>query len=93
MKVIGITGGIGSGKSLVLQLLHEEYHAWVLEADKAAHQLMEPGQPAYNRSIAERNSGLNRKDSKRKAVSTGIFKSGKSDNLKSDCPSGGKTLY
>ncbi len=52
MKVIGITGGIGSGKSLVLQLLHEEYHAWVLEADKAAHQLMEPGQPAYIR-IAE----------------------------------------
>lgn len=47
MKVIGITGGIGSGKSTVLGLLEREYHAWILEADKVAHQLMEPGQPAY----------------------------------------------
>lgn len=47
MKIIGITGGIGSGKSMVLGLLEQEYHAWILEADKIAHQLMEPGQSAY----------------------------------------------
>ena len=30
MKVIGITGGVGSGKSAVLKLLEEEYHAVVV---------------------------------------------------------------
>ena len=35
MKVIGITGGVGSGKSAVLKLLEEEYHAVVvLESDR-----------------------------------------------------------
>ena len=48
MRVIGITGGIGTGKSTILRIM-EEMGAYVLEADSLAHNLMEPGQPAYIR--------------------------------------------
>jgi dephospho-CoA kinase len=48
MKIIGITGGIGTGKSAVLNILEREHSAYVLEADKLAHKLMEPGEVSYN---------------------------------------------
>jgi len=41
MKVIGLTGGIGSGKSTVSQLLHE-LGAVVLDADKVGHEAYQP---------------------------------------------------
>lgn len=45
MKLIGLTGGIGSGKSTVAQLLVEQ--GWVLvDADRIARDIVEPGQPA-----------------------------------------------
>lgn len=45
MKIIGLTGGIGSGKSTVAQLLVQE--GWVLvDADRIARDIVEPGQPA-----------------------------------------------
>ena len=50
MKVIGITGGIGSGKSDVLNYL-ESNGAYVVEADKLAHTLMEPGGKVYNKIV------------------------------------------
>ncbi len=49
MKVIGLTGGVGAGKSLVLTLLRTKYNAEVMEADKVAHELMEPGEEGYLR--------------------------------------------
>lgn len=50
MKVIGITGGIGCGKSAVLNYL-EENGEYVIEADKLAHRLMSKGEDAYNKII------------------------------------------
>ncbi len=47
MKIIGITGGIGTGKSTVLNLLKQEYNAYIVEADRLAHELMLPGEAAY----------------------------------------------
>lgn len=47
MKIIGITGGVGSGKSKVLYELKNTYHAFVVEADKVAHELMLPGGTIY----------------------------------------------
>lgn len=45
MKVIGLTGGIGSGKSTVARLLAQR--GWhVVDADKIAREVVEPGQPA-----------------------------------------------
>lgn len=50
MKKIGITGGVGSGKSLILTFLEEKYRAVVYEADKIAHQVQAPGEECF-RSI------------------------------------------
>ena len=47
MKVIGLTGGIGSGKSTVASLLQEKYHGYVIYSDDVAKLLMEPGQISY----------------------------------------------
>lgn len=47
--ILGITGGVGCGKSAVLEILENEYGAYVIQADHVAHELMEPGQESYNR--------------------------------------------
>lgn len=43
MRTIGITGGVGAGKSQVLALMKEHFDADVILADEVAHELMEPG--------------------------------------------------
>jgi len=47
----GLTGGIASGKSTVARMLRELGFP-VLEADRIAHQVIEPGQPAYAKVVA-----------------------------------------
>ena len=51
MIVLGITGGVGSGKSKVLYDLKDNHGAFVIEADKLAHTLMEPGQTIYQEVV------------------------------------------
>jgi len=51
MLTIGLTGGIGSGKSTVAQILGE-FGAPILDADKVAHATYAPGGPAYDAVIA-----------------------------------------
>jgi dephospho-CoA kinase len=46
MLVVGLTGGIGSGKSTVSALL-EKRGAVVLDADRIAREVVSPGGPAY----------------------------------------------
>ena len=53
MKVIGITGGVGAGKSEILKYLKEKHGAGNIEADKVGHLLMEPGGACYY-SIVEK---------------------------------------
>ncbi|MDF2590072.1 MAG: hypothetical protein K0S41_3913 [Anaerocolumna sp.] len=48
MKVVGITGGIGSGKSTVAYILEERFHAYLIYTDKIAHMLMRKGMISYN---------------------------------------------
>ncbi|CAA0109826.1 Dephospho-CoA kinase [Halioglobus japonicus] len=43
--VVGITGGIGSGKSAVTKRL-EQYDITVVDADVVAREIVEPGKPA-----------------------------------------------
>ena len=45
--VIGITGGIGSGKSVVTSLLKEKFGAAVIDTDRVGHEVSENGSPAY----------------------------------------------
>lgn len=49
MKVISITGGVGSGKSEVMRLLREEFGAETIEADRVTESLFQPGTPCFNR--------------------------------------------
>ena len=47
MITIGVTGGVGAGKSTVLDFLEQEYQAYVMKADEIGHLVMEPGQSCY----------------------------------------------
>lgn len=46
-KVIGVTGGIGSGKSIVCEILKVYHQAYLINMDQIAHTLMEPGAISY----------------------------------------------
>ena len=50
MLRVGLTGGIASGKTTVAAMFRAR-GARVLEADRIAHRLMAPGQPAYNEIV------------------------------------------
>ena len=41
MKIIGITGGIASGKSTVSLYLKEKHDAYIFDADKEAKALLQ----------------------------------------------------
>ena len=45
--VIGITGGVGCGKSTVLDILKEKHQASIIEADKVGHIVMEYKNKAF----------------------------------------------
>ncbi|MCX7773329.1 MAG: dephospho-CoA kinase [Clostridia bacterium] len=47
MTIIGVTGGIGSGKSAVSAIL-KELGAEVIDADLISHQVVEPGKRAWH---------------------------------------------
>ena len=82
MKIIGITGGVGAGKSTVLDYLREQFHAYVIQADQVGHQVMEPGEICYSQVIALFGEHILKKDKTidRKAVSDVVF--GSEEKLK-----------
>lgn len=75
MKIIGITGGVGAGKSTVLDHLEKQYNACVLQADKIGHLVMEPGGICYGQVIALFGKQIikNDKTIDRKMVSNVVF--------------------
>lgn len=46
--IIGLTGGIATGKSTVANML-KKYGACIIDADKIARQVVEPNQPAWHK--------------------------------------------
>ena len=52
LKVIGITGGIGTGKSEVLKIASSIEGAIIVEADKVAKDLMKLGGACFERIVA-----------------------------------------
>jgi len=56
-----LTGGIASGKSVVAGLL-EEKGCFVHSADKAAHELMSPGRPAWKKIVDRFGRDILRQD-------------------------------
>ena len=45
--IIGLMGGIGSGKSTILNYLQNEYKCQIIQSDLVAKELMQPGQKAF----------------------------------------------
>ena len=67
MKIIGLTGGIGTGKSTVSRFLKEQNFA-IVDADLISRQVVEPGMPllkeledAFGSEIINDDGSLNRK--------------------------------
>jgi dephospho-CoA kinase len=52
LKLIGLTGGAGSGKSTVAAMLRE-LGAEIVDADEAAHAVYEPGAPGFDAVVRE----------------------------------------
>jgi dephospho-CoA kinase len=57
MLRVGLTGGIATGKTTVVGMLRE-LGCRVLEADKIAHQMIEPGGAAYEEVVREFGRGI-----------------------------------
>jgi len=57
MLTIGLTGGIGSGKSTVTKIL-ADLGAPIIDADKVGHAIYAPGGPAYDDMIAAFGTGI-----------------------------------
>lgn len=57
MLQLGLTGGIGSGKSTVADAL-EAHGAVIVDADRIVRELQEPGQPVFEAMVAEFGAGI-----------------------------------
>ena len=57
MRIIGLTGGIASGKTSVAALL-ERLGAAVVDADLLAREVVQPGEEALGRIVAEFGAGM-----------------------------------
>ena len=55
MKLIGLTGGIGMGKSTSARLL-SLVGVPVIDTDTIAREIVEPGQPALTEKLSERKA-------------------------------------
>lgn len=51
MHIIGITGGVGAGKSEVLSYIREKYNCRIVLADEVGHLVKMPGQSCYEQLV------------------------------------------
>ena len=74
-RVIGITGGVGTGKSTVLEYLRRSRGAQIIQADLVARELMEPGGSSYEAVRKEFGPGIVAEDGQidRKRLAEIIF--------------------
>jgi dephospho-CoA kinase len=74
VKVVGLTGGIGSGKSTVSALLRER-GAVVVDADALVKELQEPGMPVFDAMVERFGPGIVAADGRldRQAVADIVF--------------------
>ena len=79
--VLGVTGSIACGKSLLCQYLVDEHGAKHIDADRHVHTMYEPGKPAFDRIVAQFGEGVVGADGfiDRKALGDIVF--GKPDLL------------
>lgn len=78
MQVIGITGGVGAGKSAILDYLEKNYKVKNLIADEIAHDLMKPGTECYEKLLRVLPAEVYQEDNEsidRKALAKELFSS------------------
>ncbi len=82
MYRVGLTGGLGSGKSTVAALLRE-LGAYVVESDAIGRTLMEPGQAVYKQIVHQFGPGIVREDGTldRSALANLAFQQGRRREL------------
>jgi len=51
MKFIGITGGVGAGKSAILTYIREHYPCEIYLADEVAHEVKKPGTACFRKLV------------------------------------------
>jgi dephospho-CoA kinase len=57
VRIIGLTGGIASGKSSVARIM-EKLGGVIIDADKLAREVVAPGEEAYHSIVAEFGAGV-----------------------------------
>ncbi len=69
MKIIGVTGGVGSGKTELLHYIEKNYRCRILLADEASHEVMQKGGRIYEplvallgNSVLDSSGEINRKE-------------------------------
>ena len=62
MKIIGVTGGVGAGKSEILGFIADTWNATVVEADEVAYLLMRPGKACFAPIVALFGPGILKED-------------------------------
>jgi dephospho-CoA kinase len=82
MLRVGLTGGLGSGKSTVAGIF-QELGAAVISADQLGRQLMQPGEPVYAAIVKAFGQGVVRSDGSldRKALAELAFQHNQADAL------------
>ena len=75
MKFIGITGGIGAGKTEILNYIRRHYKCEIYLADRVAEQLQEPGTDCFNALVELLGEGIKTPEGKldRKQMAERIF--------------------
>ncbi len=74
-NIIGITGGIGAGKSEVLKYVSDKYKCRVIYSDQVANDIKKKGYPAYDELIALLGKGILGDDGEidKKKMASAIF--------------------
>jgi len=82
MFIVGLTGGVASGKTAVSQILREE-GAYLIDADQIARELVQPHTATWNELIRVFGKGILQEDGSihRKRLAAKVFSDSEQRNL------------
>ena len=74
-NIIGITGGVGAGKSEVLKYVDQKYNCMVIYSDQVANDIKKKGFPAYDELVKLLGKGILGPDEEidKKKMASAIF--------------------